>query len=571
MAYSSNDEHFTRLTECVENSWRRQRNDRAVHQNIIHHLLGDVHPSVGPDGFATGIPLLSMAARSMARHLISKAPRVTASCQPKELKSWAENAEIATNKRIIRSNLAAELRECANQSMVSFGTMFLGPCYVGTPEEMKLDLEIRAIDRADYFYDIRSATLEDADFQGHEFDMTLTDVHDNPMFEECRMEIVADGRSRGLGEESSNLRRTETSSDDLYDYVRIRCVYEKRRNKLFYYARHQPEMKLAEIEWYGPRHGPYRYLYYEKPPGNAIPISPLMHLLKKHRAFNLLDVKTIDQAQVQKNILFYSNAQKEEAETVLRARNNQSVLQENGPVRMGSVGGADGGTVGMAEKQKRDFNYATGGIVETFVQQAPTLGQERLLRGSANDLLEDMGGSAKLFIKGVCEDIFWFDIRDPNPHPQFLQKEFEGVQYEVEWTREHRQFAMELEYEIDVAPYSYVDQSPNEELADGLGALQLLMNFQGQMVAQGITLDFEAVLRDIAKAKNNHMLPDWFILNQDPEKLAKLMGPRLDSQPVDTAKPNGNYRRTSESDGAGAEMEAIRAIGKGRQNELQTV
>ena len=535
----------------------------------MHPSLNSSFASDTNSGFPTSIPLLSMAARGMSRHLVSKAPRVLVNTQPKELKSWAENAEIATNKRIMRSNLAAELRECASQSMVSFGIMFIGPCYVGTPDEMKLDLEIKAIDRADYFYDVRSSTLEDADFQGHEFDMPLADVHDNPMFNEhCRYDVTADGAGRGLSEESSNLRKTEnTAKTELYDYVRIRCVYEKRRNKYFYWPRYQPELKLAEIDWHGPRNGPYRYLYYEKPPGNAVPMSPLMHLLKKHRAANLLDMKAIDQAQVQKNLLLYTNASKEEAETIIKSRNNAAVLQENGAVRMGSFGGADGGTISMAQIQRSDFNYATNGIVEQFVSQAPTLGQERLLRGAANDMLDDMGGWAYEFVKGIGQDIFWYDLRDPDPKPQYLEKKFEGITYEVPWTREHRQFAMELEYDVDVEPYSYVERSPQSRLADVLGSLQIIMGMQGQAAAQGISIDVEAVVRTIAKYKSLPELYDVLILNQDPEELSQLLGPRTQAQPMDSQKPNGNYRRESTSDGSGAQMEMMRNIGKGNQNQ----
>ena len=507
----------------------------------------------------------------MARHTISKAPRVLVNTQPKQLKSWAENAEIATNKRIMRSNLDRELRECSYQSMVSFGVMFVGPCYVGTPEEMKLDLEIRAIDRADFIYSINSATLEDADIQGHMFDMVLVDVHDNPMFDEhCRGEVTADGR-QSLSDESSNFRATENRPDtDLYDYVKIVCAYDKRRNKLYYYPRHQPELKLAEVDWHGPRHGPYRYLYYEKPPGNAVPISPLMHLMTKHESFNKLDLKSVQQSQVQKNLLLYTNASKEEAESIVKSRNNEAILQENGAVRMGSFGGADQGTVVMAQRQRQDFNYITNGIIEQFVQQAPTLGQERLLRGASSEMLDDMGSYAYQFIKGVCEDIFWYDLRDPNPNPQYLQKRMEGVEYEIPWTREHRQFAMELEFDVDVEPYSYVERSPQSRLADLLGALQILMGMQQQLAAQGISLDGEAVVRTIAKYKNLPELYDILILNQEPEKLMELLGPRTQSQPVDPMKPNGNYRRESVSDGSGENIELLRMMGRGnQQKEMQ--
>lgn len=577
MAYASDDPHFTRLTEVAEHSYNRQASDRAIHQFIIRHLMGEHHPALGVSeggrgaGFPTGIPLLSMAARTMSRHLISKAPRVLANTADKKYKTFAENAEIAVNKRIQRSNLAAEFRECAMQSMVSFGVLFKGPFYVGTEDNMKLDLVVKAVDRADYFYDIRSATLEEADIQGHEFDLPIQDVRENPLFDErCRNEVTPDGARGSADSENTNFRRGEGSSPyDLYDYVRIRCAYDRRRNRLYYWPRHQPELKLAEVDWLGPRCGPYRYLYYEKPPGNAIPVSPLMHLIKKHRAFNMLDTRSSNQQLVAKALLTYTNASKEEAEAILNADDLQSVLQENGAVRWQHVGGAAPDTVSMAEKQKQDFNYATSGIMQSFMPQAETLGQERLLRGATNEMLEDMGGWAYQFVKANCEDIFWYDLRDPNPEPQVLRKKFETVEYEVQWSKEHRQFAMELEFDIDVEPYSYVERSPESRLADLLGALQIVMGMEQQAAAQGISVDVDAVVRTIAKYKALPELYDVLILNQSPEKLQSLLGSRADAAPTDPAKPNGRYRRESTSDGTGENMEMLRAMGRGQQRQQE--
>lgn len=577
MAYAENDPHFRRLVEVCDDSFLKQKTDRAVHQFIIRHLLGEYHPSVWQgSGIETSIPLLSMAARAMSRHLISKAPLVLAEPKGDEsTREFAKNREISTNKRIKQSNLAQELRECANQSMVSFGTMFLGPSYVGTPEGMRLDLEIRAIDRADFFYDTRSSTLEKADIQGHEFDMPLPDIHDNPMFDpSCRRDVESNGQDQVLYDQQANVRRDNTRRTDLYDYARIRCVYEPRRRKLWYYPKYQPTIKLAEIDWLGPDHGPYRYLYYEKIPGNAVPMSPLMHLMKKHRAFNMLDVRSIHQQQVAKALLKYTNASKEEAERILNAVDLQSVLQENGTVGYVHIGGASPDTVSMAALQKADFNYATGGILEQFQKQADTLGQERLLRGASDDMLDDMAGWAYQFVKGVSEDIFWYDIRDPDPNPQILMKKVPDREemYPVEWTLEHRQFAMEMDFEVDVVPFSYVERSPNSIVADMLGALQIALGMEGQMTAQGHSIDTGAVIEDLQKYKNLPGLRRWFVLNQDPERLASLLSSRSShATPTNPAKPNGRYSRESTSDGSGEAMEMLRSMGKGQKAQEMAI
>ena len=567
MGYSNNnsdDKYFQRFAEVTEYSYVQQKIDRDLHQLMISFLLGDKYPTSEATQPRTSIALLSMAFRTMSRHLMSKAPRVLVNTADPKLKSWAENGEISVNKRILRMRLDQEMRECVGQSLSSFGTMFFAPGFVGTEDGMKLDLRIQAIDRADFGFDLNASTLETADYCFHDYWEPLVDVRENPLFEEStRTRVDANGQYLRQAGETTNVRALSSNRGRLHDYVRIRCGYDRRRNKLIYFPRYQPNLRLMEVEWMGPREGPYDFLYYEKPPGQATPIAPLAHLLFKHRAFNVLDCRATHQQQAAKGLLLYTNAGQPNAERVVNATDLQSSLQDNGAVRFAHIGGADQATVAMAEKQKRDFSYATNGLVDQFQAQAPTLGQERLLRGSANEMAEDMAGWAYQFNKRFAERMFWFDIRDPDPKPQILTKTREGLSYPLEWTARHRQFAMDMELDVDVEPYSYIERSPENRLADTLGAIQIIMGMGPQAAAQGISVDVEAVVKLIGKYKNLPELYDCLILNQDPTKLQQMLGARqAGSEATDPNKPNGNYTRTSESDGSGAEMELIRAMGR---------
>lgn len=573
-AEMADDFHFQRLTEALDWNYLQQRADREIHQKLIRYLMGENYPTrTGESGPETSINLISMAYRAMSRHTISKSPRVLANTADPQLKAWAENGEISTNKRIQRSDLTRQLREVTNQSMVSFGTLFLAPAYVGTTSGMRLDLAIQSIDRADFVYDIESPSLEEADFQGHKFRIPVIDVREHPLFDEnMRQKVDASPLSNNPDDEQTNFRKAFGRKSELYDYCELWCVYERRRNKIIYFPRHQPDILLLETDWLGPRHGPYRYLYYEKPPNHAVPISPLMHLLKKHRSFNLLDVKATHQQQRAKNALFYTNASKEEADALIESLDDQGILHENGAIRHAHIGGADQATVAMAEKQKRDFSYAAGNLDQYLglAAQAPTLGQERLLSGAANEMLEDMAGYAYQFVKGVGEDIFWFDMRDPSDEPQQLRKPIPGTDmtYATTWTKAHREMALDMEFDVDVEPYSYIERSPSSRLADLLGAVQLFMGMADQMVAQGISLDVEAIVRTVAKYKNLPELYDCLVLNQDPAQLQQLLGQRSGTNPVDASKPNGRYTRTSESDGTGEAMEMMRAMGGSKETEI---
>jgi hypothetical protein len=102
-------------------------------------------------------------------------------------------------------------------------------------------------------------------------------------------------------------------------------------------------------------------------------------------------------------------------------------------------------------------------------------------------------------------------------------------------------------------------------LADLLGSLQVLSQWTPQMTAQGMMLDIEAIARTIAKYKDLPELHDALILNQDPQQLAKLMGPREGTPPMENPGIH-RYERTSRSDGAGQEQELLRMFGRGQEN-----
>jgi len=576
MAFTtSDDRHFVRLTEAVDWSFRQSKIDRKIHQMLVRFMAGEYYPfkdsTAGPH---TAINLLSMASRAMTRHLISKEPRALVNTTSEQLKSWAENQEISTNRRITTSDAAMVIVDVAAQSMCSFGTMFFAPQYIGEPDGMYLDLAIESIDRADFVFDLDSTMLERSDFSGHKMRMKLVDVHENPMFdEEARLEVTDSGQESVQNDERTNFQKAYGGVTSLYDYADIWCIYDRPRKKLIYFPRHQPHLKLAEIDWLGPAQGPYRHLYYEKLPNQAVPVAPLTHLLTKHKAFNELDMKAIFQQRTAKGVLFFTNAGKDEAERIIKAVEGQSVLREDGSVRYAHMGGADQGTVAMAEKQKADFSYASSGSIDQFQAQAETLGQERLLRGASNEMLSDMSGWAYKFTKGFCGDMFWFDVRDPSDKPQTFTKTLgtSGATYDIQWTKEHRQFVEQMEFDVDVEPYSYVERSPDSRLADVLGALQIIQGLGDQAAAQGISIDVESVVRTIAKYKNLPELYDVLILNQDPERLQQLLGSRgAGGQASPTAgKPNGQYTRTSESDGSGENVAMMNMMKRaGQSNEM---
>lgn len=568
MPLNDEDRHFHELTEYVRWHYESQKEDRARHQELGSYFLNEYYPTGGNKGYAgtrpmeTSFPLISMTARAWSRHTIAKSPRVSVTAHDPGLRSWSESAEAASNERIEESRLGMEIGEFARQSFCSIGVMHVGAVFDDVPGfGTRLDLETRTIDRGDWLCDFTGVFPETCDIQGHRFRAPLAVVRNHPMFLRSAAEQVYASGERTPTE--STRYHVEHRFNDLYQYVELACVYERRTNRLIYYPWEQPHLKLAEYEHFGPAEGPYLYLYYEKPVNTAKPIAPLSHLVKKHRATNILDVKAMVQSLTSKGCLFYTNATKDAAKRTVDARDNQSVLAESGAARWMHIGGPSPDLVAMQEKQKRDFSWSAGNL-ESYAglnPSAPTLGQERLLRGASNEMLEDMGECATLAMADLCRRIVWFDVRDPDPRPREITKTNGRTRYKALWTKEHRDFVRMNRFKATVEPYSFRLRTPEGRLADVLGAVQLFQSLREEGAAQGIMLDVEAIVRTVAKAKNLPELYEVLILNQDPAKLAQLLGGGQQQRP-DPNKPGGRYIRESVSDGAGADMEMMRMFGR---------
>jgi hypothetical protein len=404
--------------------------------------------------------------------------------------------------------------------------------------------------------------------------MVLLDVREHPLFDEsARAQVEAQNHQTDPNYGDTTWQRAYGSyKTDLYDYTQLYQVYDRLSERMYVWPVHQPDLKLMDSLWNGPRHGPIRLLHYGRPPGHPFPVSPMANIYRLARANGVLLAKSLQQQQAAKGLLLYTSASKEEAQDIVDSVDLNSVLQEHGAVRWTQVGGAAPDTVAMAEQTRKLFSYAAGNLDQLLGlgSQSPTLGQERMLSESATASMQDMGEVVYKFIQAAVKDAYWFNIRDPETRDRIHKKMGKtGLSYDVSWTPEKRKFIEGMEFEITVEPYSYRSRTPDGRLADFLGALQILQQWGPQMAAQGIMLDMEAIVRTIADYRDLPELYDGLILNQDPDRLAQLLGPREGKTPMDAMSQGPKrYIRESTSDGAGAEQEMMRMFGRGQQEQV---
>lgn len=566
--------HFQRLTECVKDSYERARPYRDLNQMLIDAAMGQHYPRFGTVEPETPINLLWMAHRAIGRWLYTRDPRSLVNTSNPQWKSFAEDGEIALNRTIRESKFGSVLADVVDQSLYSLGALSMTADYVGTEEGMQQQLCLRNVPMPNLVWDSGADSIEQSDYLGERMRLKLVDVREHPLFEDARMKVQA-SQSSSLGGDAdrANFQRPAGSfRTELYDYVDVWQVWDRADNRLFVWPVDQPDLKLMARPWNGPRHGPIRILHFGRPPGHLYPVSPMQNVHRIARAANILLTKALRQQQAAKGLLLYTSAQKDEAQDAVDSVDLHAVLNEHGALRWTHVGGAAPDTVAMAELARKLFSYAVGNLDQLMGlgSQAPTLGQERMLGEATAAHMKDMGEQVYLFVKGAVTDAYWFNVRDPYTQRRIWKPMGRtGLSVDMPWTPEKRRFIEDMEFAVDVEPYSYRSRTPDGRLADFLGVLQILERWKPDMAAQGMMFDMEAIVRTIARYKDLPEMYDALILNEDPERLAQLFG-RAGRTP--TAQSDaGTPRRAGESQnsGAGEFQEIMRTLGRSGAPETE--
>lgn len=561
--------HFQRLTECVKYSYERGRPYRQLNQMLVDAAMGQYYPRFGTVEPETPINLPWMAHRAIARFLYTRDPRALVNTPNPQWKSFTEDAEIAVNRTIRESHFGNILAKVVDQSLYSVGALSMTADYVGTERGMEMQLVLRNVPMPNLVWDNNTLDIDQSDYLGEKMQMKLVDVREHPLFDEAARLKVQPSEPHTFGgydADRPNFQRPYGSfRTNLYDYVDVWQVWDRADNRLYVWPVDQPNLKLMGRPWNGPRHGPIRVLHYGTPPGHAYPVSPMQNLHRISRAANILLTKALQQQQAAKGLLLYTSAQKDEAQDAVDSVDLHAVLNEHGALRWTHVGGAAPDTVAMSELARKLFSYAGGNLDQLMGQgsQAPTLGQERMLSEQTTANMKDMGEQVYEFVKAAVTDAYWFNIRDPHTQSRIWKPMGRtGLSVDMPWTPQKRRFIEEMEFDVDVEPYSYRSRTPDGRLADFLGVLQVLERWKPDMAAQGIMLDMEAIVRTIAKYKDLPETYDALILNEDPERLTRLFS-RRGKTPTSQSNGNpGHSIRQSISSGAGEAQELMRMFGQ---------
>ncbi|HEB41506.1 MAG TPA: hypothetical protein ENI08_00610, partial [Candidatus Dependentiae bacterium] len=175
-------------------------------------------------------------------------------------------------------------------------------------------------------------------------------------------------------------------------------------------------------DYYGPKAGPYSFLCLTPPVAkNPLPIAPVSIWYDLHNMANRIFKKGMEQAEAQKNIVFYNPAQADEMQEAMEADNMDAIASENPDgFRNVSLGGQSPENEFMIRNLQTWFNYISGNPDQMAGSSSPgkkqgkqTATMSQILQSNAGIVTEDYRGIIYDCAADISGKQAWYLHTDP--------------------------------------------------------------------------------------------------------------------------------------------------------------
>jgi len=569
VAYNPNNaKDNERLQQSVTWSRTRLEDFREVRVAAIKEYCGTDYGGIESKSKKEGsIPIntLYQFITVYLRNIISQNPECMMSTKNPEKKAYVKNLEINVNKKAFDMNVVRAFQEVLLDSF--FG---LGACKIGLDENGMLFMKPVYFD--DHIHDMNSHNLTDMRYMGNYYRVPFDFVMDSKLFKN-KNNLLEDNNShlRDDGIERADLiTRGSDYPGEAERTISLLDLFIPGKDKSYlvtFPKRGTWKKPLRIIEWHGPKCGPYKYLYFQTVPANAMPIAPVSNLLPLHHAIQQLAGKLIKQGLRQKSNLPYEPIDAEAAEAVVKAEDGEAFKSKNAAsLKEVRWGGIDQQNFGFLIQLMEIFNEQAGNLrlIAGAGAESETFSQDQMLARAASQGLADMRDKFLDFCKDVYKDISWYEVNTPGIERR-LTKKVDSIIGEIPFTyRSDEMYGLDLEFDVDIDPISTVHKSPEMRLAAMENFVQSTLPLQPFMQQQGITFDVEGYMRAKARYLGMTELEDLIKFAAPVEPSAQEGG----GQPNETTR---NYVRKNESgrSTAGRKQDMITQLMGGKVQDSQ--
>ena len=518
-----------RIVDAVRESRRLHEPFRRRRLELVRRFAG--HNYGDSKDRPTMLNLVQMAVTVLRRQVAARSPQVLCLSSKDDMRSTAADLELAVNHDLREMAVERSIAECVVNALFSIGVMKVGL----SPKSARLANSIGSqhdpgmafadpVSDDDFACDLMASRWSQCQFLGDRYEIPLYALAARGITDVGAAEPSSQNEQ---GDEIATTMQRGGQYSNKRGYVDVARVWDiwlpHDRTVATFLADHDGDITprlLWQKKWKGPEPGPYHILAYESVPGNLMPVSPIAALAALHDTINAVARKQRAQAERQKTVGIAQSGSDALAGSIKDASDGD-ILLGDGQVQELRFGGADGPGMAYLLQMKELANWMGGNLdaLGGLGRQANTVGQEQLIATASSMKISDMQDTTTRWVQGIVNAVAFYRWTNPEP-TAVLRKPVGTSGYTIpvqvgEWDGNLRDIG------IEIAPYSMQSRTPAERIQSIMETMtQVAMPMEQALARQGKTIDFGALMDDIARYRNTPEIARIVRAMTDEEKAA---------------------------------------------------
>ena len=494
------NKQWSKLVASISWSERNLEFPKRKRLQSIRQVIG-YHYMEGGNEFRVPVPMLALATQIYIRLLTPKNPRCLINTSDPSLKPTAANLELAVNQIPKEIYLSDTIRKMVMEALFSVGVVKIGIYEVGTQLGHKVGKTfVDNVSLDNYFLDMSAKSFDEIDYEGNQYWRDYDEVMDSDWLpKKVRDELKPDEYTLvgPAGEPRAEEISSDESADQYRDRVWLRDLWLPKEGLLITMTTNTNTF-LKAVEWEGPKCGPYVKLGFIDVPGNLLPMPPVSLWRDLHELSNKIFRKIGQQAEDAKSVQAFQGGDEESVNNYKAAKDGEGIRYTGAAPITLSTPGVDAKSLAFYLQCRDLFSYFAGNLdsLGGLGNQAPTLGQDKLLNLSASAQMADMSDRVAETVKEIFQALAFYEWGDPTSK-RVLDKPIpglEGKSLPVKWNHQSKRGNFEA-YKLDIDVYSLQDNSPGARLQKlQLMLKEFVMPFMQQIQQGHGTVDIKKIL-----------------------------------------------------------------------------
>lgn len=513
-------QRYSRLAELADEA---MSSHRQVRHAMLQRYTGEMYDYQWDPGNIAGpkkrpLNMLFSVATILVPHLVTPTPAAYVTSRELDYRDFAEMLSESETDFYKDIRLGETLMRAVFDAIFGMGVVktALGPSeeYEALAEHGNY-LDDRgepfscAIDLDDYFIDPSARVQEEAYFEGHTYLMQREEALSSGIFDNRLLEDlpVAGQEQSRRQEQTRNLSGQEKQSREIMQQlqlVELRDVFLPKERMIVTLPAHMQyrEVKgyLAETQYEGPEGSIYDLLRFYDVPGNVMPL-PLVQVINDlDRLVNTLALKSGDQAINSKSVAVFNKAVSEDGAAIRDAKDGDVLgLTDADSVREVNIGGARPDLFQNIAFYQEQLSRLSGNtdLLGGLQADSDTLGQDRLLYGSADVRINFLRGRIATFSQRIAEKLAYWRWTDELLAYSAIQSIGGGFQVTREYPTGYREGDW-MDYNWSINVYNKPIESPASQYRKLVDLLQnTILPLAQYSAQQGVQIDVSRLIEKV--------------------------------------------------------------------------